>query len=61
MTYRLNAFGRLMSTTDGIVWTTLPPKAAKHVLFSMERAALIGLIHVTAVVVVLPALASVNV
>jgi hypothetical protein len=40
-------------------WTTLPPKQARRVLLSMQRAALIGLIQVLAVVVAFPNLAAI--
>ena len=52
--YRINGQGNIMGYSFGM-WTVLPPKRAKQVLFSMERAALIGLISIMAVIL-LPSL-----
>lgn len=51
--YRINAQGRVMAYSLGM-WTTLPPRKARSVLFAMSRKQLIGLINVMAVVAVLP-------
>jgi hypothetical protein len=49
MTYRINAFRQVMSEHAGI-WTTLPPKKARSVLFAMERRVLINLISILAAI-----------
>jgi hypothetical protein len=49
MTLRINALGHVMSEHAGI-WTTLPPKKARSVLFAMNRRALIGLIQIAAII-----------
>ena len=53
--FRINGQGRVMGYSLGM-WTVLPPKRARVILFGMERAALIGLIQLMAVVVALPTL-----